>query len=130
MSTELTAEQIKKLSKDDLITAVKSGNLKVMVTTSLSAFNMTKTDLPEYTRFAHLRGQEIHQAAAARKYKVSRINIINWTKRGYIRILGKSGQKIMLDEQDVAYCATVYHDRGSQGVWLFNPDGTPYSPKS
>ena len=89
-----------------------------------------KEDLPEYKQYAHLRGQPIWISEAARKYNLVAPTITGWVKAGYIAILGRDGQKVLLDEADVAYCAEINRKRGGQGKRVFNIDGTPYTPKS
>jgi len=89
-----------------------------------------KEELPEYKKHGHLKGQELGVAEAGRKYHIPYTTINGWVKHGYIARLGRLGQKILLDEADVAYCAEIYRERGSQGRWLFNPDGTPYIPET
>jgi hypothetical protein len=85
-----------------------------------------KSDLPEYKKFAHLAGVEIGVGEAARKYKVATSTMYKWYRSNYIQGLGQIGQKVLLNEQDVAYCAEIYHANAGQGKWLFNKDGTPY----
>ncbi len=92
----------------------------------VSVPGIQKTDLPEYKKFAHLAGVEIWMSEAARKYNVPHPTLSLWSKRFYITKLGKVGNKTMLNEQDVAYCAEIYHANAGQGKWLFNKDGTPY----
>jgi hypothetical protein len=44
--------------------------------------------------------------------------------------LGMDGNKILLDEADVAYCKSIYERMGGgQGKRIFNGDGTPFTPK-
>ncbi len=86
-----------------------------------------REDLPEYRQFSHLHGQPIWVTEAARKYNVAQPNVSRWIKAGVIKQLGVDKNRILLDEQDVAYCAYVYHQRNAKrGSWLFRPDGTPY----
>jgi predicted site-specific integrase-resolvase len=86
-----------------------------------------RDDLPEYQQFAHLHGQPIWVTEAARQYGVAQPNISRWIKSGVIKQLGVDKNRLLLDEQDVAYCAYVYHQRNAKrGSWLFRPDGTPY----
>jgi hypothetical protein len=85
-----------------------------------------KEDLPEYKKHAHLKGQVIGINEAAKKYLVPFSTIRGWVVRNLIKPSGQEGQKILLDEADVAYCAEIYHQRSGQGKWLFNADGTPY----
>jgi len=87
-----------------------------------------KEELPEYKKHRHLRGHELGIAEAGRKYGIPQSTINRWVQQGYITRLGQTGQKILIDEADVAYCAEIYRKRGGQGRWLFNPDGTPYTP--
>ncbi len=91
---------------------------------------LKKEDLPEYKLFANLRGRPIWISKASRKYGVLQRTISNWVKAGVIKRLGKDGNKVLIDEADVAYCAEIYRQRGGQGKTLFNSDGTPYKPKT
>jgi predicted site-specific integrase-resolvase len=89
-----------------------------------------KEDMPEYKRHAHLRGVEISINEASRKYRISNSTIVRWTNSGYIARIRRVGQRVFIDEADMAYCAEVHKARGGQGRWLFNQDGTPYTPKT
>ncbi|WP_448334839.1 hypothetical protein [Bellilinea sp.] len=91
---------------------------------------LRKEDLPEYQKYAHLRGKPIWISKAARDYRVLQPTLSKWVKAGIIKIIGKEANRILIDEADVAYCAEVYRARGIPGRILFNSDGTPYSPKS
>jgi len=89
--------------------------------------NIRREDLPEYRQFSYLQGQPIWVAEAARKYNLLQPTVSNWVKAGFIKRLGADKNRLLLDEQDVAYCAYIHHNRsGKQGSWLFRPDGTPY----
>ena len=90
-----------------------------------------KEDLPEYQKHVHLQGVGIGIAEAARKYNLAFSTVQNWVKVGYVKKIKQEGQKILIDEADVAYCNEVYRSRGgTRGRWLFKPDGTPYKPKT
>jgi hypothetical protein len=89
-----------------------------------------KEDLPEYKKHAHLRGKEIWVSEAARKYNLLHPSILKWVKAGVIRQIGIRGNKVLLDEADVAYCAEIYHLFGKQGRKLFDEHGLPYKPKT
>ena len=89
-----------------------------------------KEDLPEYKKYAHLKGVGIGMGEASRKYNIPTPTISHWTKRKLIKIIKKEGQKIYIDEQNVAYCASIYNERKGQGKWLFNNDGTPFIPNN
>ena len=105
-----------------------AGEIAVSENSLLS--NMKKEDLPEYKKFEHLAGQAIWISEAARKYDVSFQTIQRWSKKNLIKVVGKEKNRILLDEQDVAYCTEIYNQRKGQGKWLFNPDGTPYTLKT
>jgi predicted site-specific integrase-resolvase len=89
-----------------------------------------KEDLPEYKRYAYLRDGMISIAEAARKYDITFSALQRWVTRGYVIRKGQEKNKILLNEQDVAYCAEIYHSHRGRGNWLFNADGTPYVPRS
>ena len=91
---------------------------------------LRKEDLPEYKKHEHLDGKEVGINEGAINYEVPYTTLYRWYKKGLIERLGKKGQKVLLDEADVAYCAEIYHDRGTQGRKIFNADGTPYQPKT
>jgi len=87
-----------------------------------------KEDLLEYQKNAHLQGIGI--AESARKYNLAFSTVQNWVKVGYVKKIRQEGQKILIDEADVAYCNEIYRSRGgTRGRWLFKSDGTPYEPK-
>lgn len=106
------------MRKSELIRMVRRGIVKIMIT------SVAMTD-----PYKSLQGIRIHVSEAARKYNIPNPTISRWAKKGYIKIIDRVGNKTYLDEADVARCAEVYQDRGGQGRWLFNPDGTPYNPK-
>ncbi len=89
-----------------------------------------KEKLVEYKQFEHLKGSPIWAAEAERRYGVLQRTLINWVKSGFIKRLGSQGNRVLLDEADVAYCVFVYKQTGGQGKRIFNPDGTPYTPKA
>jgi len=115
---------------------IKSGKIKggilpdgAMVV-SEDTLPIRKEDLPEYKKYAHLSGKTIWISEASRKYNVLQPTISNWASAGFIKKIGVERNKILLDEQDVAYCAEIYRQRKGQGKRLFNPDGTPFKPKN
>jgi len=89
-----------------------------------------RDDLAEYKKFEKLKGVPIWLNEAARKYELSNVTILQWTRKGYIAKLGKDGNKILLNEQDVAYCKFVYErmSGSTKGKRIFNDDGTPFAP--
>jgi hypothetical protein len=107
-----------------------SGDVIVSEQDTLAQKQTPKEELPEYKKHAHLKGQEIWISEAARQYNILQATISKWVKAGFVRTLRVSGNKIIIDEADIAYCAEIYHQRGGPGRWLFNRDGTPYKPKA
>ena len=89
-----------------------------------------KEDLSEYKKYAHLKGERIWISEAARRYNLRHQTIVKWAKAGFIKRVGKERNRVLLDEQDVAYCAEIYHQNSGQGKTLFNSDGTPFKPKN
>ena len=135
------AAQALGISEEDLRTQIEAGKIQAgvlpdgeivvsMSNGNNSAKHIPKEELPAYKKHAHLQEVEIGVNEAGRKYDLVARTISGWVKAGYIRKLRQEGQKVLLDEADVAYCAEIYHARRGQGKWLFNPDGTPYQTKS
>ncbi|WP_041455027.1 hypothetical protein [Anaerolinea thermophila] len=91
---------------------------------------LRKEDLPEYQKHAEKRGRPIWILKAAEKYRVPFSTLRGWVAKGYIKVIGNEGKKVLLDEQDVAYCAEIYDQRRGQGKWLFDDNGLPYKPKT
>jgi excisionase family DNA binding protein len=89
-----------------------------------------KENLPEYQQFSHLAGVEIWVREAARKYDIRQSTLSKWIKGNYIRQIGTDRNRILLDEQDIAYCVFVYRRAKELGYqWMFYSDGTPYAPR-
>ena len=81
--------------------------------------------------FEHLRGNRLGIAEAARKYGMSQPTLSRWVRKGYIKKIGQEGQKILVDEADVAYAVTIYRLKGGrQGMRIFDERGRPYVPRS
>jgi hypothetical protein len=124
----MTPDQLEKISKTDLITMVKHGTLSVMVTDQAKLpYTMNAEELRK--QFQHLQGVEISIRDAARKYDVHHPTVSRWVTRGVIKVLRRDKNRIMVDEADVAYAASVAHSRPGRGKWLFDSDGQPYEPK-
>ncbi len=130
------AAQRLRLNEAQVRALIESGRIKggtlpdgEMIVTE-DSLPQRKEDLPEYKLFADLRGKPIWISKAAREYSVTQQTISNWVKAGVIKRLGKEGNKVLIDEADVAYCAEIYRQRGGQGKTLFNSDGTPYKSKT
>lgn len=89
-----------------------------------------KEDLSEYKKYSHLNQVGIGIGESAKKYSIPKTTLFHWFEKGYIKSVGRNGQKVLLNEQDVAYCAGIYEKNKGQGKRLFNKDGTPYRPKN
>ncbi len=123
------------VNADELRTMIQAGRIKgaILPTGEIGVSESAiptpptpKEQLPEYKKHKHLKGVPIWISEAGRKYDILQVTISKWVKAGYIKTLGMNGNRVLVDEADVAYCAEIYHQRGGQGKWLFNPDGTPY----
>jgi len=110
--------------------AMIMGELVVSESEIRSESDLRKEDLPEYKKHAYLKGVPIWISEAARKYNVLQPTITNWVKAGIITRLGIDGNKVLIDEADVAYCAEIYHQRRGQGKRVFNEKGLPYKPRT
>ena len=86
-----------------------------------------KEELPAYRKFVHLNGIKIGVGEASRKYEIPVSTLHRWAvQKKLITVLAREGQKVLLDEQDVAYCAETYHRNKGQGKWIFDENGVPY----
>jgi predicted site-specific integrase-resolvase len=91
---------------------------------------LRKEDLPEYQQYSHLAGAEIEFGEAARKYQIPPATLHGWVSKQIVKAIRRHGKKVVLDEQDVAYCARIYEQRKGQGKWLFDKNGLPYKPRN
>ena len=130
------AAQRMRTSVKETRSMIKSGKIKggllpdgAMVV-SEETLPKRKEDLPEYKKYGHLKGLGISASEAGRQYNIQHSNFIRWAKAGIIATIGRDRNRKLRNAQDVAYCAEVFRHRSGQGKWVFNPDGTPYIPKS
>lgn len=123
--TTMTKADLENLSISQLKNWVERGIVRVDMLTETYPTTMTKFETPEYLQVSHLRGVAIGVREASRKYKVPSPTISRWIKRGIISIIGKSANKLLIDEADVAYCSNIRSQKPGAGKWLFNSDGTP-----
>jgi hypothetical protein len=104
------------------------------MTPSSSSRFPEREKLPEFQQFKHLKRQPIGIREAARKYGpdygVYNELLIRWRNAGWIEQLGRHGKRVLLDEQQVAYCSLIYSRSSGRGKRVFNPDGTPFTPKA
>ncbi|MCX7756085.1 MAG: hypothetical protein N2117_12720 [Anaerolineales bacterium] len=133
----LDEARLRTLAENGTIRAAMIGDTIVVSESEVknSGKPLRKEDLPEWKKHAHLKGVEIGLAEAAEKYEINPITIFGWFKKGVIselrRITGLGGEKILLDEADVAYCAEVYKKvGGKQGKRVFDKHGLPYKPRT
>ncbi len=126
----LAEARIKSLIESGTIKAAMVGDTVVVSESEVqnSGKPLRKEDLPEWKKHAHLKGTPIWILKAAEVYTVPFSTIRGWVQKGYIGVIGSEGKKVLLNEQDVAYCADIYHLRKGQGKWLFDKDGLPYKP--
>ncbi len=126
-----TSRLMQLVEKGD-VTAITTPDGDVLVDDEQTkTFALGKESLPEYKMFAHLKGRPISIGQASRQYRIPHPTISRWVQRGIIGKLGKDGQKTLIDQSDIAYCAHIYHTMGggTRGVRLFNNNGTPYTRK-
>ncbi|HNB54258.1 MAG TPA: hypothetical protein PK530_20080 [Anaerolineales bacterium] len=124
-----------KVAADELRTMIQAGRIKGAILpngeigvseSAIPTPPTPKEQLPEYKKHSHLKGVPIWLSEAGRKYQIPLMTVSRWVSAGYIKSLGMDGNRILIDEADIAYCAEIYRQRKGQGKWLFNPDGTPY----
>ena len=125
-------------SVDDLRPLIEKGKIKAATingeifvnTLTLPKKIVKKQDVPEYKKFQNLHGVAIGISAAARKYGIPQRTVSRWKTRGLLKQTGIEKNRILVDEQDVAYCAYFYNknERGKrQGQWTFDLHGVPRS---
>jgi hypothetical protein len=88
------------------IKAVQNLNRHVFIPTS---------DLKRLERLSglhNLEGRPIHQSEAARKYDLRQPSISNWRRSGLIRTVGKEGNKVLINEADVALIKAAIEEIG------------------
>jgi predicted site-specific integrase-resolvase len=128
----MSVSRLRALINDGTIKAAMVMNNLVVDEDEVAKTIQRKEDLPEYKKHAHLKGKEIWVSEAARKYNLLQATVSKWVKAGIIKQIGTKGNKILIDEADVAYCAEIYHSiqAGKQGRTLFDDKGLPYKPKT
>ena len=125
-------------SVDDLRPLIEKGKIKAATINGEIFVNMLtlpkkivkKQDVPEYKKFQKLHGVAIGISDAARKYGIPQGTISRWKIKGLVKQLGVEKNRVLVDEQDVAYCAYFYNknEQGKrQGQWTFDLNGTPRS---
>ena len=67
-------------------------------------------------KFGDLLEHPITVSEAAKKYEVPGSTIREWITLDYIQVTNPGGYPMQLDEAEVAYCASIYHERKSAGI--------------
>jgi hypothetical protein len=77
--------------------------------------NLPKELRPEYDH--SLVGVRISLGDASRRYHIAQPTISRWVSKGYIKIIqkGRTGQKVLIDEADIKFCASIYKENPGQG---------------
>ncbi len=128
----LDTSRVTRLIEEEKLTAVTTPDGDILVDErQIEILTLGKESLPEYKKHAHLKGTSIWLSAAERKYNIPGPTISRWVKAGIIKKLGKDGNKVLLDEADIAYCAEVYRTKNAKrGRKLFDSRGMPYQTKT
>jgi len=130
----LAEARIRALVESGTIKAAMVGDTVVVQESEVqhSGKPLHKEDLPEYKAVEHLRGTGVGVGEASEKYGIGFSTIFRWYQKGLIgeveRVMVQGGEKILLDECDVAYCVSVYRKIGGQGRRVFDKNGLPYRP--
>lgn len=74
--------------------------------------------------FAHLDSQRISVREATKKYGLPTTSLLQWAAKGHIRIEGREGRKVFLNEADVAYAHRLAEiKKPRRGQTLFPREG-------
>ena len=107
-----TASQITHIPEPGLHQLIHVGKIRSVMTQTGEILVAEKDIQAQPTRetFAHLVGQGIGQREAGEKYGVRQTTISRWVHSGRIKVIqsGTRGQKMLIDEADVAYESARY----------------------
>ncbi len=78
--------------------------------------------------FRGLEGQPIELTAASQRYDLPFRSLLNWAKRGHIRIIRSGRRPMLLNEADVAYTRELARIRGITGGKALFPSSRQYNP--
>jgi hypothetical protein len=113
--THMTPGELERLAQAGKIKAAMLAGCIILSTHDLP---IRKEDSEEYQAVAHLRGVSIGVRQAAEKYNVASATISRWVERGLIRRVSGEvvrGQRVLIDEADVAYCVALYNQDPGRG---------------
>jgi hypothetical protein len=123
-------------SIEDLRPLIEKGKIKAATingeifvdTLTLPEQILKKEELPEYKKFKKLQGVAISISDAARKYSIPHGTLSRWKTKGFLKQVGVEKNRVLVNEQDVAYCAYFHrkNEHGKrQGQWIFDWNGAP-----
>jgi hypothetical protein len=126
--TGMKPRELERLVQAGKIQAIDAdGEMMLNQVSLLSAMPTPKEETSEYKAVAHLKGNAIWLSEASRRYDIAYTTIVLWMQRGIIKRLGTEGNKVLVDEADVAYCAHLHKKIGGGfGSRVFRSDGTPW----
>ena len=127
----LTEEVLTRLIRDGRIEAAQLPSGELLVSDE-GLHEKTKEQIIE-DKYGHLKGKPITISDAMDKYRIPQDSTIRrWITKGYIEVVD-DGYPMRVDEAEVAYCTSIYHQRQAVGIRsgapLLNEDGTPYQLK-
>ena len=115
----IPADQLRRLVAAGKIRAVQIGDqLAVCEDDMKNTLPKRRQDTPEWKALSHLEGHVIWVSEASRKYGVPHPTISGWIKRGWVRVVGKEKNRVLLNERDIAYLAQMYKRFGGRGRQL------------
>lgn len=104
--TNIPGSQLQAMAKSGKIKCVMLNNQILLRESDVMAQSPKNPDLT---------GASISIRNAARKYGITPSTISRWVARGLIRIVDQVGNKIMIDESDMAFMADYYKKRPGSG---------------
>jgi hypothetical protein len=78
--------------------------------------------------FQSLEGRPIELTEASQRYHLPFRSLLNWARRGHIRVLGPGRRPTLLDEADVAYTKELAEIRGITKRRALFPTSRQYCP--
>jgi hypothetical protein len=127
----LSRDVLTQLIEDDRIEAVTTAQGDILVSDDGAKQTKTKEQIIA-EKFGHLQNNPITVSEAEAKYSLQNMTIRRWIAKGYIEVL-EDNYPIKIHEAEVAYCASIYHQRQKKGVRsgapLLDENGLPYELK-